>query len=53
MFYTVDEKTYLRKILDHGPDAIISNWPSRLRQIIEGPPYKYYLRMATPNDRLK
>lgn len=53
MFYTVDLKPNISEALDHGVDAIISNWPSRVRVMLSQYPYKYYLRRATANDPLR
>jgi hypothetical protein len=53
MFYSVDLRQNISESLDHGVDGIISNWPSRVRIMLDQYPYKYYLRKATANDSLR
>ncbi|MFI5390368.1 MAG: hypothetical protein ACHQYQ_03320 [Bacteriovoracales bacterium] len=53
MFWTVDLIHNITEGLDHGADGIISNWPSRVRILLDQYPYKYYLRRATPEDSLR
>lgn len=53
MFYSVDLRQNISESLDHGVDGIISNWPSRVRIMLDQFPYKYYLRKATANDPLR
>lgn len=52
-FWTIDRSVNQRQALDYGVDGVISNWPSRLRVIIQKPPYNGYYRMASPNDPIK
>ena len=52
-FWTIDFPVNQRQALDYGVDAIITNWPSRIRKIMEEPPYNRYYRLASPDDPIK
>jgi hypothetical protein len=52
-FYTVDLIQTISEAIDHGSVGIITNWPSRVRIMLNQYPYKYYLRNATAADPLR
>lgn len=49
-YWTADVMYHIRLVLNHGLDAILTNQPKRVLQVLEEQEFKGKYRMATPYD---
>ena len=50
IFWTLEEKDGMRKVLDMGADAVIAEREDRLCEVISEEPYRHFCRRADPTE---
>jgi hypothetical protein len=50
IFWTLEEKDGMRKVLDVGVDAVIAEREDRLREVLAEEPYRQFCRPAMPSE---
>ena len=45
--YTVDEPAEMRALIDRGADGLFTNWPARMRALLDAPPRGRSVRVPT------
>lgn len=50
IYWSLDDKDGMRKVLDLGVDGIIVDHEDRLAQVLEEQPYRQFCRRAVPSD---
>lgn len=49
-YWTLNNKTSMRKCLDYGVDGVITNFPARMDEVLKEEPYASIFRLATQED---
>jgi|GEM_PF-6698443 hypothetical protein len=51
-YWTLNKKESMRKAIDYGVDGIITNYPSRLDEVMKEDPYTEIIKNADQNDSI-